>query len=182
MTVLRKEEWGVAPWDKSEAARFISRWHYSRSNNPRVKYALGLYHVARPDILRGVCMLSAGLPKTAAQTFCDDWTRVISLSRLALDPAVPDNGCTFLISRAARYVREMGEYSVLASYADTWQGHRGTIYRAAGWEYLGLTAPSPVYTDDLGVAKPDRANGRRRDMGEHRLVGMFPKHKFRLVL
>lgn len=38
------------------------------------------------------------------------------------------------------------QWHTLVTYADSWRGHDGAIYRAAGWEYCGETKPEAVYT------------------------------------
>ncbi len=68
------------------------------------------------------------------------------------------------------------------TYADTWQGHTGGIYKASNWRYVGLTDPEWVFVQN------GRAMGRKRgdhtfnhqqmlDMGFN-AVGRFAKHKF----
>jgi hypothetical protein len=62
------------------------------------------------------------------------------LSRLWIDDAVPANAETWLIAQAVRDIKSNHpDVQCLVSYADSGQGHRGTIYRAAGWAYDGMT-------------------------------------------
>lgn len=74
----------------------------------------------------------------------------------------------------------------LVTWADTTQGHTGGIYRAAGWEYLGLSKPTDIWEIE------GRRVGRQRSSGDDQsraamaargavFVGMYPKHRFRLV-
>lgn len=74
----------------------------------------------------------------------------------------------------------------LVTYADTWRGHTGQIYRATNWDYLGLTRPERIYIDrhDRMVAR--KAGWHTRTHVEmialgHRCVGAFSKHKFRHI-
>ena len=73
----------------------------------------------------------------------------------------------------------------LVTYADEWQGHTGTIYRADNWEYLGMTKPEPTYT--LNGRMIARKAGPRTRTHEEMIalgavmIGRFAKHKFRHV-
>lgn len=117
------------------------------------------------------------------------FTEVLSLSRLVLVPEVPKNGATFLMMRSVRLIRdEPGRsWRCLVTYADTWRGHTGHIYKCSGWEELGLTKPSQVWVDGSGRMVSRKAGPKTRtkkqmeELGYH-LVGSFPKWRFRLVL
>jgi len=62
------------------------------------------------------------------------------LARLWLHDAVPQNGETYLMARAVRYIRRNHPaVKVLVSYADPSVGHAGTIYKAANWQSDGRT-------------------------------------------
>lgn len=41
--------------------------------------------------------------------------------------------------------------SMLVSFADTTQGHIGTIYKASGWEFNGEARPNYHYEDNHGT-------------------------------
>ena len=187
---LIASEWSVRPWDKAEAAAFVREHHYSAQCDPRAVHAFGLFRYSDPETLLGAAVWKNGLPRSAAQTFSDDWTRVLSLYRLAIAPEVPTNGASFLIGRAVRAIRREGVWHTLATYADTWQGHTGAIYRATNWTYLGVTKPTAVWVRD-GSLVADRAGGNVAGKGKTsvqmradgaRLIGRFRKHKFRMVL
>lgn len=123
----------------------------------------------------------------ATATFPEgDWQRVLALSRFVLEPTVPKNGATFLLARSTRLIERSSEWDCLVTYADEWQGHTGTIYRAAGWEYVGLTKPERVYVRD-GVMVARKAGPTTRTHAEMlalgaECVGSFSKHKFRKVI
>ena len=67
---------------------------------------------------------------------------VVELTRLWVCDSVPKNGESYLI---ARTVRRSGK-EVVVSFADTAQGHVGTVYQAAGWLYTGLSAKRTNWT------------------------------------
>jgi hypothetical protein len=48
-----------------------------------------------------------------------------------LEPDVPPNACSFLLSKSTRLI-DTKRWHTLVTYADSWRGHTGAIYRAAG--------------------------------------------------
>lgn len=81
------------------------------------------------------------------------------------------------------------QWECLVTYADTWQNHLGTIYKATNWEYMGLTTPSPVWTNEKKRGKMmGRKRGQRTltvaQMGEKGFtnLGSYAKHKFRMII
>jgi len=110
----------------------------------------------------------------------------LALSRFVLSPEVPKNGASFLLSRSVALIKSDGRWDCLVTYADEWQGHTGTMYRAAGWDYAGKTKPERVYTRD-GVMVARKAGPRTRTHSDMLgagcvCVGSFAKHKFVKVL
>lgn len=77
----------------------------------------------------------------------DDWKRVISLSRLAVDDTAPQNTTSMLVGRSIRALHASRRWVALLTYADTSQGHAGTIYRATNWIDCGLTKPKERWID-----------------------------------
>jgi len=75
------------------------------------------------------------------------------------------------------------KWPCLVTYADTWRGHTGRIYRADNWEYCGLTKPERTYTIN-GIMVSRKAGPKTRTHGEMlalgaRLEGAFAKHKYK---
>jgi len=53
---------------------------------------------------------------------------------------VPANSESRALALAAKWVRQnMPDIHRLIAYADPARGHAGTIYRAAGWRFIGQT-------------------------------------------
>jgi hypothetical protein len=119
----------------------------------------------------------------AAASWEGDPDRVLALSRLVIDPNVPRNAATFLLGRSVRLLPT--RWVCLVSYADSWRGHKGGIYRAAGWEYVGMTEPEPIYLIE-GRMVARKAGPRTRTHAEMlalgaECVGSHAKHKYRLI-
>jgi hypothetical protein len=186
MTRLRAEEWEVRPIPSKgqpfqEARQFIAEHHYSGGCSNTAVYAHGLYR-RNTHTLLGVAMWLPPTRVAAESVNRDQWTRVLSLTRLAVHPDVPKNAATFLMARGIRLIRQEGRFVSLVTYADEFMNHTGAIYRAANWNYVGEMKPQPRWEDAQGrqVAKKatrTRTNSEMQALG-YRQVGAFKKHKF----
>lgn len=167
------------------AMRFMERWHYSQGCSRTSVFAYGLFKVGEPFYEENLLGASVWLPptKNAAKTVSDDWRKVLSLTRLAIKPEVPTNGCSFLLAKSRKKIKKYKHWHTLLTFADTFQNHTGNIYRADNWRYLGLTKPSPVWANKEGKimgAKRASVNLTKAEMYNlgFTLLGNFPKHKF----
>jgi hypothetical protein len=144
---LRKKDWEVAGVDKTIAEQIIEREHYAKGASNTETYLHGLY--PRGWHWYSHCVgVAWWIPptKSCAQWWAGDaWEGVLSLSRLAIEPDVPANACSFLLSKSVRMIDRV-RWHTLVTYADKWRGHSGAIYRAAGWEYCGETSAEATYT------------------------------------
>jgi hypothetical protein len=121
-----------------------------------------------------------------AANYCypENWRGVLSLSRLVVVPGVPKNACSFLIRHSMRLI-DRERWPCLLSYADEWQGHEGTIYRAAGWVEMGWTVPVPQYVRKADGRVMGRKKGSSPTMTHEDMlrqgcerVGFFRKKRF----
>lgn len=177
---LKSSEWFVADCDQALALSLIVRHHYARGASNTSTNTHGLYR--KTDMaLFGVTWWLPPI-RGAALSVCKAKPKsVLSLSRLVILPDAPKNSATFLLARSERLLSPAWE--VLLTYADTWQGHTGTIYRASGWKHLGLTKPEPIYQID-GRMVSRKAGPRTRSHAEMLAmgavyIGKFPRHKFK---
>ena len=117
----------------------------------------------------------------ALATFPENWQGVLALSRLVIVPGVPKNACSFLLSKSMKLINRR-RWPCLVTYADEWQGHVGTIYKATNWRYAGKTKPEPVFVLN-GRMVARKAGPKTRTKAQMlalgaRLLGRFSKHKF----
>lgn len=183
---LRRSEWCVDTLDLRQGQELVRWEHYAAGSSNTATFRHGLFRRAEWPFNPLGTALWIPPTRTAATATWPDWKRVLALSRFVLDPSVPKNGASFLLARSVRLIRQGGEWDCLVTYADEWQGHLGTMYRAAGWEYVGLTKPERVYVRD-GVMVARKAGPKTRTHAEMlalgaECIGSFPKHKFRKVL
>ncbi len=181
---IRACDYEVRPIDLALARRLVETHHYARGGSNTSTYAHGLFPIGAlwDAQCRGVAWWIPPTRGAAEKTYPPDWQGVLSLSRMVILPGVPKGGATFLLHHSSRLIdREV--WPCLVTYADAWRGHDGGIYRIASWEYLGLTAPQPVYVrGGKMVARKSGPKTRSHDemlaLGCE-LVGKFRKHKFR---
>lgn len=177
---LHKSEWEVRPVRHVDGKRFVELHHYAKGGSNTGIAVDGLFRVGS-DELMGVAWWLPPTKAAALATYPENWRGVLSLTRLALHPDVPQNGATFLLSRSRRLLdREV--WPCLVTYADEWRGHTGAIYRADNWEYRGKTVPQPVYVLDgrmiaRKMGRRSRTHKEMLDLGAVK-IGSFAKHKF----
>jgi len=84
-----------------------------------------------PELVKGMF----GLERT-------DQKGMFELSRLCLEPseqAKEHNLASFFVAKTIKMLREDTDVRCILSYADN-NFHKGTVYRALGFDYYGLTA------------------------------------------
>lgn len=89
------------------------------------------------------------------------------IKRLALSPVCPKNSESRVIAVSTRILRKAYQVKGLVTYADAGVGHVGTIYKASGFTYIGLTAQkTDLFIDGVKVGKKGqyrRANGNEKE-------------------
>lgn len=178
---FKKEEWDVRPVSHTVCQDLVQRHHYARGGSNTAVYCHGLVRRSDPETPVGVTWW---LPPTrvAAESVSEDWTKVLSLTRMVIEPGVPKNAATFLLGRSVRYIRQDRRFHTLVTYADEWAGHTGGVYRAANWDYVGRTGPYVKWVSQDGrqvaaKATKNRTKAEMEALGHIRL-GSFHKHKY----
>jgi hypothetical protein len=117
-------------WQTALAA--VKRWHYSGGCTT----VMSKYGAWEDDRFIGCVLFSAGAASCIAKPFGLQSNEVRELVRVALDRH--ETPTSKIVAIALRMFRkDHPECKVVVSYADTAQGHVGTIYQAGGWLYLG---------------------------------------------
>jgi hypothetical protein len=188
VTHLRRSDYEVRPISRSEALDLVKRYHYAGGGANTAVYTHGLFRVGCNEPLGAAWWLPPTKNAAAATVPLGyDWRRTLALSRLVVHPDIPTNGASFLLGGSERLIRAAREWTCLVTYADTWRGHEGAIYRATNWEYMGLTTPEAVWVDENNRMVARKRGPRTLTNAEmlergYRCLGRFPKHKFRKVL
>jgi len=138
--------------------RFVQKHHYLHYAPPGARACLGVWH---GDRLVGVLMFGRPVARIEDQRY------TLELTRMVLLDECPRNSESCILALAARWVRRhVPDVCRLIAYADPGRGHKGTIYRAAGWRLVGMTRSSSWTR--IGRPRRDAAPG--------------PKFKFELLL
>ncbi len=194
-----REEGGAAPTPalrnlrvqtiSPRIAKPVLRNHYLGSLPGATQISFGVFN---GPSLEGVVTLGCGpinghrLVRGATR---DDY---LCLSRLWLSDRLPRNSESRVIAVVARLLRKYTAVKFLLSYADPTHGHRGIVYQAAGWTYIGMSSQSDLYS--VGNGKPQHSRSLSHRMGSHSLkylrsqgiqiepVRQQPKHKYVLFL
>ena len=143
--------------DRAIAAEVIKHHHYLHSFPGGTKLSLGVFDRKR---LSGALTLGVR-PKNAhclvENTSADD---CLTLTRLWLSDDLPSNSESRVLAMVVKLLRKHTTIKFLLSYADPSSGHVGTIYQAAGWLYIGLSAAMSLYDLGDGVARHSRSVGQ----------------------
>lgn len=177
---FHRRDWWVADVEISVARGLVEKYHYARGASNTRTFLHGLFRRGE-TVCVGVAWWIPPTKSAALATFPQDWKKVLALSRLVIAPEVPKNACSFLLSRSIKLI-DSNRWPCLVTYADTWRGHSGTIYKAAGWTYTGLTTPEATFTIN-GVMTARKAGGKTRTRAEMNALGAVfegrhAKHKF----
>lgn len=184
---MSKENYSVKLVSKSECKDILKKYHYLSKISKGFKsgYNYGLF--LEGEIV-GVCIFT-GFPvpelcKGMLGLSRDDQDGLFELSRLVLDPEVQKiehNLASYFVARCIRKLRKETNVRVILSYADN-DFHSGTVYKALGFDYYGLTAAKKdFYTKEKDGSFKKLSRGSTKDKeGEwrprsrkHRFVKVF---------
>jgi hypothetical protein len=129
-------------WCTHEAAKYAcEHWHYSKCI-PKSKLAkIGVWE---HDKFIGAVVFGVGANNNLSKPYALRSEQVCELVRVALKAhSAP---VTRIVAIALKMLRAaFPNLRLVVSFADTEQGHKGTIYRAGGWIYAGASIPADEY-------------------------------------
>ena len=123
--------------------KFLKKWHYSDYVNIQAKHTFCLFKNGKFDIpeMIGVCIYTRPAGPSAGQTYYPEAPdRVLELRRLCLIDETPKNAESYFVGKTLRWLRQNTNWEFVISYADEEQGHKGVIYKASNFKYLGKTS------------------------------------------
>lgn len=173
---------------RQQCEPFIIGIHYAK-RWPSISYAFGL--VDKGEVI-GVCTFGTppSSPLRNGIAGAELAPQVLELNRLCLKYN-RKNEASFLVSRA---LKMLPKNRIVISFADTSQGHQGTVYKAANFTYHGLSAKRTDWkvkgmehlhgmtiADEFRGVK-DRAAAMRAKYGDNfYLQGRPRKHRYIFV-
>lgn len=149
------------------------RWHYLGDVEFISQVNFGAYWEQK---LEGA--ISYGPPNaTDLKGYWDRHTQNnwFEIKRLALSPLCPRNSESRFIAITTKLLRRVADVKGIVSYADDAQGHKGTIYKASGFESLGMTAPKKDFWVDGRIQQRGPTKGVKGEWRERSRKWLFVK-------
>ena len=181
-----KNQWHIGPVRLGIAREMVATYHYAKHGSTWGVYTFGLFLVGNPQVWGITWWLPA--PKLSVDKYNPGgYKTTLILSRMVIHPDVPSNAASFLLSASVKEIAKEGRYTYLMTYADTWKGHTGAVYKAANWDYEGMSKPTPIWLDQDGILvsayRSGRIQSRQAMLSKgYRLLGCYPKHIYTLQL
>lgn len=181
-TQFDKREWSIRSVTLTLAQRMVEQYHYAKHGSTWRVYTFGLFLKKDPNCWGITWWIPA--PKLSVDKYNPGgYKTTLILSRMVIHPLVPTNGASFLLSASVKKIASIGRYDTLMTYADTWRGHSGAVYRASNWHYEGMSEPTAIWLDSQGVLGSTYCQGRIQSKIEmerkgYQLHGRYPKHIF----
>ena len=152
----------VAPCSHAAAVYAVKNWHYSE-NVPKSK--LVKFGVWEDEAFIGAVIYGSGANSALVAPYGLDQTEGCELVRVALRQHTVS--VSQVVAESLRQLkRTQRGLRLVVSFADPDQGHRGGIYQAGNWLYLGMTTVADEY-----IVNGRRVHGRalRNSRSNHRL-------------
>lgn len=178
----------VSEISRSDCEPFILGIHYAK-RWPSISFAFGLFC---DENLVGVCTFGTppSAPLRRGVAGVANVSKVLELNRLCLLNN-KKNEASFLVSRCLKMIPKG---RIVISFADTSQGHMGTVYKACNFTYHGLSAKRTDWklkskpnlhgqtVADEFRGQPNRAKLMRAKYGDDFYLSPRPrKHRFIFV-
>ena len=173
----------IRPISHKLAKAFVEHWHYSKKIPTGKNIEFGLYD----DALYAVIVYGVGVNPYQAQSL--KVKSVIEIKRMCRREPKLSYPLSRFIRLTQRMVHRIYPHDAVVAFADQEQGHAGTVYKAAGFQYCGLTNPEWHLVDANGMKRHRRYAFRksrragitiaeaREQLGVQR-VKTLPKHRW----
>ena len=137
-TSYNVKQFVVTPSNIQVVRDFIEKWHYSGNvNGLRISNVFAL--MADNNLIGAMIYGSLGMANTWKK-YADREEDIVELRRLCCIDNTPRNTESYFIGKTLRWLKKNTDYKTVVSYADSYHGHCGTIYKASNFEYHGMTA------------------------------------------
>jgi hypothetical protein len=164
----------LRPISYNSAIAFYSKWHYLGKTDFIASLNYGAFFEDRC-----VGVISYGTPN--ATDIKDLYDRNnqegwFEIKRLAMEDACPKNSESRMIGISIQLIKKSNKkIKGIITYADAGVGHIGTIYKASGFTYLGLTAPKKDYLLDGKIKQRGKTKGESGEWIERSRKHLFVK-------
>ena len=124
---------------------FIEKWHYSGSvRGLHISYCFTLFSpdgpFGLPKMIGAMVYGEPAMPDVSKKYWPKNPKIVLELNRLCCIDDTLKNTESYFIGQTMRWLKKNSDYRVIISFADTAQGHTGTIYKATNFKHKGMTS------------------------------------------
>lgn len=158
----------------SDVSHFFNEHHYAGFGRP----AKAVYSAVLDGEILASAKFSSPVRQGVAPSFGLSHEQVLELDRMCIHPRRHKrNMASFILSRITKLVaHDFSEVVKLVSFADPRFGHSGVVYKAANWDFVGMTSKSYFYRrqDGIDINKKSVYDwAKRRSMKEAEAVSML---------
>jgi len=177
----------VVKIDTKTAKEYIHANHYSKGSHNGPSPCYGLFDDTK---LIGVLMFATPCSENVrASLFGEEYKNsVVELHRLHILDVTPRNTETWFIAKCLKLLQKDRPQTLgVISFADSTEGHSGTIYKASNFIYAGMTGKARFYVDQTGRLRHPRQAGVNISVGKAAEMGWVPviregKHRYIYLL
>ncbi len=130
------------PCNLKRVARIVEEWHYSKT-------VWGVNWTYCFEMRVGETQVGAAIVgQPATKSVADKHGglgNVLELRRFCCREDAPKNSESFFLGWMLRWLKKNTEAATLLSFADTLQGHEGTIYKASNFQEVGRSKPETAW-------------------------------------
>ena len=139
---MRVKDFKVELCERKEIKDFIEKWHYSKSINGLMSdYCFKLTY--NGEIIGAMIYGGLGMANVWKK-YAERKEDILELRRLCCIDNTPKNTESYFIAKTLKWLLRNTNVKMVISYADPEYGHKGTIYKASNFEYLGRTAKGRI--------------------------------------
>lgn len=113
---------------------FVKANHYSKSLPRGSKF---IFAIIEGKKIIGVASFGRPAGRSANSKYSKSGDPVLELTRLCLIDKTPKNSESWFIAKCLRHLKSLNKFDGILSYADPAKKHKGIIYKASNFQYLG---------------------------------------------
>lgn len=171
---ISPKQFKVIKIPKGVAAALYSAHHYLGDKDFLARYSFGAMYEGE-----AWGAITYGIPNPhSIKGLYDKNTQdgVVEITRLAFKEGSPKNSCSRLIAQSIKELKRHYPVRLIITYADTAYNHTGSIYKAANFDYHGLTDPKTDFVFPDGQIR--KVKNFKYSEAEGSWVPRSRKHRF----
>ena len=136
------KEYTIKKVERNQIKSFMEKWHYSHNINGLIAdYCFALYY---HDTMIGAIIYGRMAMANQWKKYGENAQDVIELRRLACIDDTLRNTESYFIGHTLKWLKKNTSIKIVVSYADTFHGHQGIIYKASNFKYVGKTSKGRI--------------------------------------